>query len=230
MDGFDRTLLAFDTALNGCSVACVHAGAQPAVRQIITGRDQAAKLVPLIQECMKEAGVVFADLEAIITTVGPGSFTGLRIGLSTARSFALSLDIPLIGVTTLSVAARQAIRIAAGVPFLVVLETKRSDYYGQFFDARGAPASAPFAKNGADIAHMLDGHVVFGDAAERFISETGYAGPSQGMTTTDPHDLLASGAHAPATPLAAPLYLRGADVSQAKNKANVCGDISSLIT
>lgn len=230
MDGFARTLLAFDTALNGCNVACVCAGGKPATRQIVTGRDQAAKLVPLIQECMDEAGVAFTDLDAIITTIGPGSFTGLRIGLSAARSFSLSLNKPLIGVTTMDIAAQQALRVAGGAPFIIVIETKRADYYGQLFDGQGAATSEPFAKSGEEIAAMLDGYFVYGDAAARFVNETNYNGSHQSMEMIDPLDLLAVGAVSPVTDKAEPLYLRGADVSIAKNKVSVEGDIAPLIT
>lgn len=231
MDGFDQTVLAFDTALNGCNVACVKAGGQPAVRQLVTGRDQAAKLVPLIQDCMNEAGVVFADLDAIVTTVGPGSFTGLRIGLSTARSFALALNKKLIGVTTLDVAAQQALRLASGMPFCVLIETKRTDYYGQLYDGQGIPDGGIFALDGASILARLQGHFIFGDAVERFITETGYAGPHAVMGMIDPLDLMALGRTLPAVDRLEPLYLREADVSVAKNKGpDIQGDISQLFT
>ncbi len=231
MDGFDQTLLAFDTALNGCNVACVRAGRIPATRQLVTGRDQAAKLVPLIQDCMAEARVAFADVQGIITTNGPGSFTGLRIGLSAARSFSLALNIPLIGVTTLDVAAQQALRVASGSPFCVLIETKRADYYAQLYDGQGKPQGEMLAESGADITARLSGHVLFGDAVDRFVAETGYSGTHHIMAMLDPLDLLALGRVTPATQTLEPLYLRGADVSVAKNKGpDIQGDISMLFT
>lgn len=231
MDGFDQTLLAFDTALNGCNVACVKAGGKPAIRQIVTGRDQAAKLVPLIQECLGEAGVDFADLDKIITTIGPGSFTGLRIGLSTARSLALALNKPLVGVTTLDVMAQHALRIAGGAPFAVLLETKRSDYYGQLFDGQGQAEGEPFALPAQEILPQLQGHLIAGDAVERFVAETGYAGVVEAMTMLDPLDLLAQGCVAAEGGGSEPLYLRGADVSQSKKiPLEITGDISTLFT
>lgn len=229
MDGFALNTLAFDTALNGCTVACVAAGGAPVTRQIETGRDQAAKLVPLIQDCMDEAGVTFKALDKLITTVGPGSFTGLRIGLSTARSFALALEKKLVGVTTLAVAAQQALRAASGAPFCVLLETKRSDFYAQLFDARGVAASEPLAASAHDILTQLNGHFLFGDAAARFVAETHYTGGYEGMTLLDPLDLLTVGYAAESA--AEPLYLRGADVSQPKkSNTEIIGDISGLFT
>ncbi len=231
MDGFDQTILAFDTALNGCNVACVKAGGTPAFRQIVTGRDQAARLVPLIQECVNEAGITFADLDKIITTIGPGSFTGLRIGLSTARSLALALNTPLVGVTTLDVIAQQALRVAGGAPFAVLLETKRSDYYGQVFDGQGHATGEPFALSASDVLAHLSNHVIVGDAVERFVAETGYAGSFESMTMLDPLDLLAIGCLATAGNSTEPLYLRGADVSQSKKiPLEINGDISTLFT
>lgn len=231
MDGFDQTVLAFDTALNGCNVACVKAGGTPAVRQLVTGRDQAAKLVPLIQECMSEAGVSFSELDGIVTTVGPGSFTGLRIGLSTARSLALALHKQLIGVTTLDVAAQQALRLASGAPFCVLIETKRADYYGQFYDGQGKPDGEMFAQDAAAILARLDTHFLFGDAVERFVAQTQYTGPHAAMAMIDPLDLLALGRTLPAVDTLEPLYLRGADVSVAKHKGpDIQGDISTLFT
>ena len=94
-------ILVIDTALNGCCVGvygaregCVISKSRP----LASG--QAEHLMPLIQEAIKEAGLSFADLGAVASTVGPGAFTGLRIGLSAAKSLGLALDSPVFGVTT----------------------------------------------------------------------------------------------------------------------------------
>lgn len=230
MTDFSRNLLAFDTALNGCVVACVAAGGRPVSRSVLTGRDQAARLVPLIQEVMEEAGLAFADLDTIITTIGPGSFTGLRIGLASARALALALGKPLAGVTTLAAAARQASRTVAGQACAVLLETKRADFYGQLFDAHGLAEGDAQALSGAEfIAYLGDRRPIIGDAVLRFIAQTGYTGPAQAIELLDPLDLLAVGAAAEPLALAEPLYLRGADVSESKKQPMVTADLSALI-
>lgn len=231
MDGFDCTMLAFDTALNGCRVACVAAGGVPVVRSLDTEREQSAKLVPLIQGCLMDAGIRFADIDSIVTTIGPGSFTGLRIGLATARSLALALNKPLAGITTLAAAAQQAMRVAGGAPFAVILETKRADYYMQIFDGQGQARTQPAALDAPDIIRQLEGHHIFGDAAARFQAQTGYDQPVHVMERLDALDLLALGRAAqPGAPVE-PLYLRPADVSQSRQKViPIKGDISTLYT
>ena len=96
----------------------------------------------LSKKRLAEAQLEYADLDLIVSTIGPGSFTGLRIGLSTARSLALALDKPAVGVNTLDV---MAAHYDTNKPLLVVLETKRKDFYARYYDVQGAPLCDPFA-------------------------------------------------------------------------------------
>jgi len=126
-------ILAFDTAVEGCSVAVVNTTTgQDWSERVITDRRQAEILVPMIEEIMTRAGVTFQTLDRIAVTIGPGSFTGVRIGLSTARALALASNLPLIGVSTLQVMASSA--VSSGQNILAVLDTKREDFYGEVFD------------------------------------------------------------------------------------------------
>ena len=96
----NRTVLAFDTSAAHCAAALLTDGAIIAARQKEMGRGQAERLIPLLEEVLAIAGKTWADLDTIGVGVGPGNFTGIRIGVAAARGLALSLGIPAIGVST----------------------------------------------------------------------------------------------------------------------------------
>jgi len=128
------TLLGFDTATSACSAALWADGEVTAYRCIEAGGKHAEALVPLLREVSAEGGVPLSAMDRFAVTVGPGSFTGIRIGLATARGLALALDRPLIGLSTLEV-------LAAGVPAaerhgstLAALDAGRGHLYAQLFD------------------------------------------------------------------------------------------------
>jgi len=98
-------VLAFDTATAACTVA-VTAGEQVLSELTLqVPRAHSTRLMPLIAQALQEAGIARQELDAIAVGVGPGSFTGLRIGLSTAKGLALALDRPVVPVSTLAAAA-----------------------------------------------------------------------------------------------------------------------------
>lgn len=129
-------ILAFDTAVEGCSVVVLdtETGRHWADR-LVTDRRQAEVLVPMIKAVMGQAGIGFSSLGRIAVTIGPGSFTGVRIGLATARALALASGTPLVGLSTLAVMAQSV--VSAELPILAVLDTKREDFYGEVFSADG---------------------------------------------------------------------------------------------
>lgn len=131
-------ILAFDTAVMGCSVAVYDSGLDRSwVERLETERGQAEFLVPMIQSVMQKADVGFADLDRIAVTIGPGSFTGVRIGLATARALSLASGKPLVGISTLELLLAQS-----GVTgdALVLVDTKRDDFYGQVFGSAAQEA------------------------------------------------------------------------------------------
>ena len=132
-------LLAFDTTAPACSIALVRDGAEIAGARQLMPQGQAEALVPLIERVMAEAGVSYASLDRIAVTVGPGSFTGVRVGLSTARALGLAAGKPVIGVSSLEVlaAAVPDDERAAGMSILAAADTKRGEVYIQPYCATG---------------------------------------------------------------------------------------------
>lgn len=146
-------LLALDAATTACSVACWSGGAVIAQAKETAGRRQAEILMPMVQSTMREAGFDYRMLDLIAVTTGPGSFTGVRIGLATARGLALASGLPLTGVTTLqALAAAPPPDERRGGLILAVLDARRDQLYGQFFDENGDPAGDPFAAAADTIA------------------------------------------------------------------------------
>ncbi len=145
-------VLAFDTALDACSVALLDGATVLAVEQRIVGRGQAELLLPMINMALQQGGLTFAALDRVAVTTGPGTFTGIRTGLATARGLALVTGCPVIGLTTLEVLAASAGR--SDRPLLAVIDARRGQVYAQFFDADLRPVGAPLAGS-VDMAAAL---------------------------------------------------------------------------
>ena len=131
-------LLAIDTALEACSVGVAVADGQPVIRSEVIARGHAERLMGMIEAAMAEAGLAFADLDRVAVTVGPGSFTGLRVGIAAARGLALVTGSEVIGIGTLAVHAEDARFHIGPAPILAVLNAGRGEIYGQRFTADGA--------------------------------------------------------------------------------------------
>lgn len=132
-------VLAIDTCLFACSVAVVDGDRVLARRVEPMSRGHQERLAPLVQEAMLEAGLGFDQLERIGVTIGPGSFTGLRVGLAFAKGLAAALGIPAVGVGSL-----EALAEPERGNVVAVLDAKRGQVYLQAF-ADGASVSAPDA-------------------------------------------------------------------------------------
>lgn len=133
---------------------------------------QAEALLPMIDAAMHEAGVGPAALDLVAVTTGPGSFTGIRLGLAAARGIALAADRPLIGVTSFAAAAAVEPALPAGHDLLVALESRRAELYVQLFDRRGRAVGPPAAvlpeALTAAVGALAPGPLaVAGDAAQR---------------------------------------------------------------
>lgn len=126
-------ILNIETATKNCSVALAQEGKIILCKEIAEeGYSHAERLHVFIEEIIQEAGITFQDLTAIAVSQGPGSYTGLRIGVSAAKGLCYALNIPLIAVDTLQVLASQA-SISEGV-IIPMLDARRMEVYSAIFN------------------------------------------------------------------------------------------------
>ncbi|MFC3712355.1 tRNA (adenosine(37)-N6)-threonylcarbamoyltransferase complex dimerization subunit type 1 TsaB [Sphingoaurantiacus capsulatus] len=151
--------LAIETALHACSAALIDRGRIVAERHEIIARGHAERLVPLIAELLAEAGVTRANRIAV--DVGPGSFTGIRVGLAAARAFGLAWKAPVDGFTSTALVAAGVFADHPDIDRLyVAFDASRGEVYAQAFDRDGragpldalAPDAAAAAAPGRTVA------------------------------------------------------------------------------
>jgi tRNA threonylcarbamoyl adenosine modification protein YeaZ len=138
-------VLAIDTALAACSAAVLDTefGGVVASESLPMIRGHAEALMPMLQRVMDKAGLTFPDIDRVAVTTGPGSFTGLRVGIAAARGIALAADKPAVGLSTLSVYA--APHIAADDRYQVVaaIDARHAHVYLQVFSPGGRTLTTP---------------------------------------------------------------------------------------
>jgi tRNA threonylcarbamoyladenosine biosynthesis protein TsaB len=137
-------ILAIDTALDACAVALLDAEANAlrAHESLAMARGHAEALMPMIDRVMQQAALPFAALDRIAVTVGPGSFTGLRVGISAARGLGLAAQKPVVGVTTLSAYAAPHLSEAGG-PIISLIDARHDHVYMQVVGGDGAALVRP---------------------------------------------------------------------------------------
>ncbi len=143
-----NVVLALDCAISGLGVAVMRDGACLAsLRE--EGRDQAARLLPAVKSVLRDAGVGRRELSLIAVTIGPGSFTGVRVGLAAARGLAVGLGVPLAGLSTTSVLMAQ---VATSGRLVVAAVDSR---LGDWFCAIAGKTEGPFAVTATALADRL---------------------------------------------------------------------------
>ena len=153
-------ILALDTSIGVCGAAVLLAGGD-AQRTVLCeesmARGHAEALMPMVAEVMAGAGIGFAELDLIAATLGPGSFTGVRIAIAAARGFALVTKAKLWGTDSLTVMARAALTsgaIGSGTPFAVAVDARGDMLYAGLYDGEGRKLDGPLLI-GADEAVAL---------------------------------------------------------------------------
>jgi len=181
-------ILAIDTALAACSAAVLDTelGGILASESIAMVRGHAEALLPMLKRVMDEAGVKFSDIDRIAVTTGPGSFTGLRVGIAAARGIALGADKPAVGLTTLSAYAAPHVAADDRLPVIAAIDARHSHVYLQVFGPGGRTSSAPRLAPLQDaVAAAAEGPaVIVGSAAQSVADGLGAAGAPP--STVDP--------------------------------------------
>jgi tRNA threonylcarbamoyladenosine biosynthesis protein TsaB len=142
-------ILAVDTALGACSAALLEDGKTLVHVFEPMDRGHAERLAPMVEEAMKQAGADFASLDRLAVTIGPGTFTGQRVGLAFMRGLRLVLRIPLIGVTTLEAMASAAMRETGVTRAAAIHDARRDEAYLLLQDGGTVvqqPAVMPFVE------------------------------------------------------------------------------------
>ncbi len=216
-------ILALDSSSGACSAAVRLDGNTIARRFEIMERGQSERLMPMVKDLLDETGVAISDLDLIAVTVGPGAFTGLRIGLAAARGLALALGKPCFGVTTTQAVAAGA---AGDAPLLVAIDSKRADLFVQVFSSPQCAASEPAAVAPENLAALVEAALpglrrieVVGNATAAALQALADASFTSSPADALPHPdaaivaALAEGQWQPGVDAVspAPLYLRAPD-------------------
>ena len=184
----------------------------------------------MIEEVQAEAGFAFADLDTFAVTVGPGTFTGLRVGMATARGLAVAADKPLIGVTTLEAIAWPARAEASdGTAIAAVFDARRNEIYLQCFKKDGSALTEPALVSLDDIdAHLPSQPLVcVGTGAGILRDHLENVGRQGTLSTMSPLPdarvvaEIAAGRTPESGKLPGPLYLRAPDAKLPKTPLGV---------
>ena len=189
-------VLALDTCLGACSVAILNNDEVVARRFEVLGRGHAERLVPMVQDVMSEARTDFADLDRIGVTVGPGTFTGVRIGLAAARGFALAAGVALVGVTTTEAVAealyRDAARVSLPETLAIIHDARRGEAYVQIFRKTGNAAMPAEAVTDPSVVPLEEVPAIL-PAGPLAVAGTGVDLVRPGLTGQRPDVRLAEG-------------------------------------
>lgn len=211
-------LLAIDTAANLCAATVLdtETGEERGRAVLDLGKGHAEQLMGVIGSALGAAGLDFADLGAVAVATGPGSFTGIRVGVAAARGLALTLKIPAIGVTTLEAIAAETRDAFPGRAVLAALDAGREEIHAALYDEKGAAMREPFVTDVAGAAAIAtDKKAVLAGSAVAMIAAAAAPvlfdfGPSGATADIGVYARVAV-AKGPSAERPKPVYLRGPD-------------------
>jgi len=217
-------ILAIDTALDVCAAGVLdtEAGRLIAHESLPMKRGHAEALMPLIARVMKAADIAFASLDRVAATTGPGSFTGLRVGLSAARGIALAADKPVVGVTTLTAYAAPIVSENGQHPVISAIDARHDHVYFQVVSGDGTtlirPRVAPVDE--ALAASRFGAPLLVGNAAKILADRWPMHAPPPIQVDPQPAPDIGwvawlGAAVSPDTAPARPYYLRAPDAKPA---------------
>ncbi len=156
-------LLAIDTALNAVAV-CVSRQGEPAPlfsQRSVMERGHAEALIPLVQDLIARSGHSFSEIQKIAVSVGPGSFTGMRVGIAAARAFGVALEVPVVGVSALAALAVPLRLKSSETDIVVVIDARNGNVYSQRFSSIQPPATAKVGTREALLQDLGSDAVTF---------------------------------------------------------------------
>lgn len=202
-------LLVLDTAAGDCTAALYDSVQDRLLSSVVEtiGKGHAERLMAVIDQALEQAGLMLDAVEKIAVTVGPGSFTGIRVGVAAARGFALSLGIEAAGVSTLSVIGLAAQEDYPGQPVLAAIDARRDEIYAQLFSATGEALTTPLLLGHEEAANLAreSGAVVVGSARALLVEG------AEVQTDRYPPLFIARLGMGDTAVAPSPLYLRGPD-------------------
>lgn len=213
-------ILALDTSMGACSAALLRRDGEVFARTEKMARGHAEALMPMVAQVMDESGVAFAALDRIAATVGPGSFTGVRIAISAARGLALVTGAKLFGIDSLTVMAKEALAsgVTGGAPLAVAVDARRGMLYLGLYDGAARRLDGPLLITPDDAANLMTRGIrtAVGSGAERLADASARHGSRLEARLLDLEPGAASlaalaGESGETVPVLRPLYLRPPD-------------------
>lgn len=247
-------ILAFDTCFNACSVAVLDG--RPGAARAVQGEKQlmttghAEALMPMMARVMAASGLSFSDIERIAVTHGPGTFTGTRITIATARALALALGVPVVSFSSLwAIGLAASMRVSGGLgtgeAVLVARDARRDECYVEVIGSDGTSLTGPHVMPAMDAARLCPSLRLFvvGSAVQQ-VAEAGRligraivpmidAGTEAEAHNAEPDAATLIGPARHARPLAEPLrplYLRPPDAKPQDGKSIPHAVVAAIAT